>query len=290
MLTTIKIPKGLPQKIAGNSKLMRAIKLFAWLKAYDAQGKGKFFVSDYCTAASLFFGVHRKTIIAWTKLLEQFELITPHKIDNKIHFIKPISWVQLSNRYNCSATRFYYINAKKLNIKLEYILSSYAINEYQNRCKEACQNKREYAPIKEGLKRVEKELSIPLTSSNIKKCQYFDFLTAQTQLTDDQRFFIMQVNPDYNVGYKKLTNFFNFSSNGSFAYKKRKLKECGLINVEQRQIAVKPEYAALMTTTESRATKLGNTPYFRPQKTIILQLCDNITFNPQKNWKQPPEN
>ncbi|MDI1305396.1 MAG: hypothetical protein PSX42_11210, partial [bacterium] len=149
-------------------------------------------------------------------------------------------------------------------------------------------NKRKYSLIKEGITEVMSELGLKPTSQNIKDCQQFDFLTGKTVLTENQRYFIFQANPDLNIGHKKLTGFFDYSSRGSFSYKKRKLAELGLIEVKSRQLTAREEYRERMKSTKSRESILGEAFYSRPLKTVVLNLCDSITINPQTQWRTAP--
>lgn len=278
----------MPLACAGNKRLRKAISLFLYLKTKDENGSGTLNYHSFIIKATEDLHVHEKTIRNWLKLAQEFGVIEQinkgkNGYDGNYRFL---SWNDISSKFECFNNRFYYIKLQNINFKIEYILERFAIEEKQKECENACLNKYNYYLVKEGLNEVVSELGIKNNLTDLKNCQQYDFLTAGIKLTESQRFFINIANPDINVGYKRFSEIFGYKSRGGFAYMKRKLLKHGLIDIKPRQIQVLEQFRELMTTKESRTTKLGCVNYFRPLKTLVLTLCDQITPQPQSLWQK----
>ena len=289
-LPSIKIPQLLSLSIAENSRQRKALSLFLYLKTFDVKGSGKLSYYSFIDQACLALNVHERTIRNWLKLAIEFNLVERNNPENNsfggVYHL--ISWQDLSSMFACHSNRFYYIKHESIKFKFEYVLERYAIQEKQQQCKYAAKAKYEHSVVKEEVENVASELGIKNSLSDLKNCQQYDFLTARTRLTEDQRFFIHIANPDTNVGYKRFAEIFGYNSRGGFAYKKRILKKHGLIDVQPRQFTITEEFGQLLTTKNSRETKLGQVNYFRPKKALVLTLCDQISPNPQTQWRQTP--
>lgn len=271
--------------VAGNKRLRKALSLYLYLKALDDNGCGRMQFVNFIKQAANDLHVHERTIKNWLKLAIEFELLSEtYKRSGTYSFL---SWIELSRKYQCLSNRFYYIKVQNINFKFEYILERYAIEEKLNQCRKACQNKYNYNLVKEELENVVSELGITKSLTDLKNCRNFDFLTAGMHLTENQRFFLNIANPDINVGYKRFSQIFNYNSRGGFAYMKRILSKYGLISIESRQYPVKEEFRHLMSKMASRKTQLGQVNYFRPIRTLVLTLCDNIITNTQTQWLNP---
>jgi len=91
----------------------------------------------------------------------------------------------------------------------------------------------------------------------------------------DDRNLLELVRADFNVGSKKLSKAFGFTSRGAMAYKKRKLQELKLITVEKRIAEVQCKGRKGST----RETNMGEVSYFRPMRNLALVLPDNIIIH-----------
>jgi hypothetical protein len=289
-IKTIKMPQNIALNVCNNARLKKALSIYLVLKALDSDGAGGLHYGKFIIQAETILKVHEKTVRNWLNHAKEAKLIEwfPSASNNYDGFYKLISWEQLSELHKCERFRFNYVKIDSIQFKFEYIIDQQALKDKMAQCKKAALVKYNYSLVKEDLKRVVSELGITTSFADLRDCQQFDFLTAGLHIHDNQKFFVNVANPDINIGYKKMSAIYGYSSIGGMAYKKRQLQKYGLIDIKKRQLPVELNYARQMKTTQTRETKLGNTAYFRPLKTIVLTLCDDITPQPQTNWRTAP--
>ncbi len=274
----IKLPKYLSYSIAGDRSLKRAVSIYIYLKALDVKGRGviKFDLKAKKEAAVWLLCNSTRTIDAWLKDAITHKLIT--KNDDTLY--TPISWDKLCMQYNVLCTGFYYVPLGK--VPLKDVLDCKCMVEQYYRCKTAAQAKLKQPGVDIELHEVMLSKGLTTSDSDIKKLQHVDYISGGRALTEAQRHAVYISNTDYSTGSRKYKIIFNTKN---FFYKKTRLQLQGIIQATKRNIEVPESCMPYMRTSDKRETNLGTLQYVRETKSLVLFLCDAITFNKYNQWQ-----
>jgi len=277
----IKLPRNLSFKICSDKSLKKAMSLYLYLVTVNCNGAITMDTAQISHAA-YWLKVTTRTIQNWIKLAEQNGLIIKEG-----RYVTPISFIKMKEVYDVLHTGFYTIKLGK--VKIEYILDLKCMEEQHLRCKTAYELK---AGSNNSLQELITRLKLTNSNSDLINCQRFDYCTGQNELklTDAERLILYAANPDFETGIKRYHKIFGYKGTSGFCYKKRKLKEMGMIEVKKRKFTIPANSMPHMTTQLKRDTLLGHHKYFKQDGTLNLFLADKISFNDDNNWIDPKNN
>ena len=259
----IKIPKGLPSKLASSSQEQKAVSLLLMLKSFYDSGN-LINTTLKIKEAAKNCGVCYNTFNTHLDMLKALKLARVQG-----GFLYLASWQELYEHYGLKGKQRFYIITKDSKIRLEHYIQALAIEEDNKRLEAAFYFYLSRHPeIKEELKHV-------FGSANRSAIQYWQlqaYLNYYAELDDNESFILNMFNADLECNYDTWSDFFGYNSFGGLAYKKRKLASLNLIRVTKRQYLLHCH-----TTVLRRTTYLGKVKYSPYYKKPVLHRPDAIT-------------
>lgn len=260
----IQILKKMPTIVASDKELKKAFIFWSILKSHYTDGNVTATYGELSSITSL----STRTVRRRLEYLQVQGYLSYSTAGSMVEASLQ-SYDTIAKRYNIDK-RFYHTTHTTAS-NTEYYCDARVIYEYKKKCQHAWQNKIDRSGIKEEIKSI---TGLPfITAEALTVHQVVGFID-NVYSTDDRQLLEL-VRADFNVGSKKLSQAFGFTSRGAMAYKKRKLQSLKLITVEKR-IA---EVQCKGRKNSTRETSIGEVSYFRPLKNLALILPDNIIIH-----------
>lgn len=271
----VRIPKNLAMMLAGEKAAARKLaETILMLKAFKPGGTitDKELV-EFATVCQL----STKTIERRFSGLEDLGLL---KRIGKCYNIA--SWRTIGQLYAYPyADRFYYWHYDANSPRIEYVLLQKSIYEKKKECERTWTFKiNRIHEFSTSLKEVASSLKADVVLYNQLACYATNghAYEGRDQYVLDATY----QRADFNVNYQTISKLFGLHSKGGAAYRKRQLEDLGLIKVHKRQYECNK---ARKTTKEQRETRLGTAAYFRPLKSVVLTMPDDIQITAHNRIK-----
>lgn len=237
---------------AANKPLKRAFAFYFSLKTINTDG---FFQSSGYAATAKALKITLPTFYSRLALLKQFNL----SVNTKKQFTL-ISYEKACQLYNCQF-KYYYTTQPDLQLTLDAL----AIKLKKQAMQAAFFRKlSKYPAIAESLKQI---TGLETNSPGFQEAVVSSLVQDHVKFSRPDNLDLYALNADDNMNYATLSTLFGYNSRGGMAYKKRKLAAAGIAKAEPRQYSINPH---------RYSTKAGNICYFRPDKSRVLTLCDNV--------------
>jgi len=272
----IKMPRGLPTKLAFSKRHRKSISLLLFLKAVCEEGRFKATKAQYIRYANSFNdGICYNTFITYINHLQELNLVS-----KKEGMLYLASWTVIRQTFDLTSEKFYHYKQKNNSkTKIEDFLEAKAMQEVMQRNRAAFYFwlSVHFEKYPEDRKLIQ-SVAGSTKRSDIERSQLEQFLVRWQGLDDNTLFALELRRADINCSYRYWWDFFWYNSRGGFAYKKRKLASKGLIEISPRIYELERH-----TTRKARQWKCGTIHYDPRLKKAVLRLPDAITFKPLNN-------